>query len=158
MTRKRILPALITSLLASTSVHASVDLVAVGSIDGNYEDLSSQTAAPLENGVAGNRLGGVGSGFAYAGGTTFLALPDRGPNANAYNDLVDDTVSYIDRFHSIKENVIDDLKWTYAEANNRRPKTDGIIHSDLSEDELAERIRIAKPDLSPMGREHLWEG
>ena len=101
MTRKRILPALIASLLASTSVHASVDLVAVGSIDGNYEDLSSQTAAPLENGVAGNRLGGVGSGFAYAGGTTFLALPDRGPNANAYNDLVDDTVSYIDRFHSI---------------------------------------------------------
>src|SRR5262249_8169999 len=44
--------------------------------------------------------GGIGSGFAYAGGTTFLALPDRGPNANPYNALVDDTVSYIVRFQT----------------------------------------------------------
>lgn len=101
MTTKRILPVLITSLLASTTAYASVDLIAMGGINGNYEDLSTQTAAPLENGIAGNRLGGIGSGFAYAGGTTFLALPDRGPNANAYNSLVDDTVSYIDRFHTI---------------------------------------------------------
>ena len=43
----------------------------------------------------------MGSGFAYAGGTTFLALPDRGPNAQQYNSAVDDTVSYIDRFHAL---------------------------------------------------------
>ena len=101
MITKRILPVLISSLLAS-SAYASVDLIAIGSIDGNYEDLASQTAARLENGVAGNRLGGIGSGFAYAGDGNFLALPDRGPNANSYNSMVDDTVSYIDRFHTIK--------------------------------------------------------
>lgn len=101
MTTKIVLPSLIATLLASMPVHASVDLIAKGSIDGHYEDLASRTAAPLENGVAGDRLGGIGSGFAYAGGTTFLALPDRGPNANAYNSLVDDTVSFIDRFQTI---------------------------------------------------------
>src|SRR5262249_24899836 len=38
--------------------------------------------------------------FAYAGGTTFLALPDRGPNAKPFNSNIDDTVSYIARFHT----------------------------------------------------------
>lgn len=101
MTKKKLLPLIISSLLATSSAHAAVDLIAMGGIDGNYEDLDTQTAAPLENGVAGNRFGGIGSGLAYAGGTTFLGLPDRGPNANVYNSLVDDTVSYIVRFHSI---------------------------------------------------------
>src|SRR5262249_55458586 len=57
--------------------------------------------APLENGVPGNRLGGIGSGLAYAGNNIFLALPDRGPNAKAYNAKVDDTTSYIARFHTL---------------------------------------------------------
>ena len=72
----------------------------MGSISGTYEDLSSQTRAQLENGVPGNRLGGLGAGLAYAGGTTFIALPDRGPNAKPYDAFVDDTVSYIDRFQT----------------------------------------------------------
>jgi len=81
--------------------HAAVDLIAVGSISGTYEDFATETAALLENGVPGNRLGGMGSGLAYAGGNTFLALPDRGPNAKAYNGAVDDTTSYIVRFHTL---------------------------------------------------------
>ena len=98
---KRLMASLLAStLLTSVSAHADINLIAIGKISGNYEDLSSQTAAPLENGIAGNRLGGIGSGFAYAGGTTFIAVPDRGPNANAYNDQVDDTVSFIDRFQT----------------------------------------------------------
>ena len=72
------------------------DLIAVGTISGTYEDLATETAFPLENGVAGNRLGGMGSGLAYAGGTTFLR-----PNANPYHALVDDTVSYIVRFQTL---------------------------------------------------------
>src|SRR5215472_15211482 len=80
---------------------AAVDLIASGSISGTYEDFAIETAAPLENGIPGNRLGGMGSGLAYAGGNTFLALPDRGPNAKAYNSAVDDTVSYINRFHTV---------------------------------------------------------
>jgi hypothetical protein len=101
MTGKKLLPLLISSLFASSAAQAGVDLIAIGGISGAYEDLAAQTAGPLENGVPGNRFGGIGSGLAYAGGTTFLALPDRGPNANAYNGLVDDTVSYIDRFHTL---------------------------------------------------------
>ena len=91
---------LAVSMGAAGAVQAGVDLVAIGSISGTYQDLSSRTAAPLENGVAGNKLGGLGSGIAYAGGTTFLALPDRGPNAVAYNSAIDDTASYIERFHT----------------------------------------------------------
>jgi len=99
MFKKALLPVLIAAVFAPAA-HATVDLIAIGGISGTYEDLARQTAAPLENGVPGNRLGGLGSGLAYAGGTTFLALPDRGPNAKAYNPLVDDTVSYIPRFQT----------------------------------------------------------
>src|SRR5581483_6055085 len=73
------------SLVTASAAHATVDLIAIGSVSGAYEDLASKTAAALENGVPGNTLGGVGSGIAYAGGNTFLALPDRGPNAVVYN-------------------------------------------------------------------------
>jgi hypothetical protein len=94
---------LLIALTSATSLcaHAGVDLIAVGSISGSYEDLSNDTAAPLENGVAGNRLGGLGSGLAYAGGDTFLAVPDRGPNAVPYASSIDDTVSYINRFQTL---------------------------------------------------------
>ena len=61
---KKIVSAVFISLFGSASVHASVDLIAIGGISGAYEDLSTQTAAPLENGIPGNRLGGMGSGFA----------------------------------------------------------------------------------------------
>jgi hypothetical protein len=97
--RRSLLATALTSLTTLTA-DASVDLIAIGSISGHYEDLASQTADPLENGVAGNLLGGIGSGLAYAGGKTFLALPDRGPNAVSYDAAIDNTVSYIPRFHT----------------------------------------------------------
>lgn len=96
------LTCLVLAAFITNVAFASVDLIAIADIDGNYEDLASQTSGLLENGVIGNRLGGIGSGFAYAGGNTFLGLPDRGPNANVYNSAVDDTVSYIDRFHTFE--------------------------------------------------------
>jgi len=89
------------AVVTSLSAHAAVDLIAIGSMSGTYEDLSSRTAAPLENGVAGNRLGGIGSGLAYAGDDIFLGLPDRGPNAVSYDSNIDDTVSYIERFQTL---------------------------------------------------------
>ena len=102
----KLLPLLIMSFFTSTIVHAGVDLIAIGSIDGNLKDRSFQTGAPLENGIAGNLLGGIGSGLAYAGGHTFVALPDRGPNAVSYDtNLVDDTVSYITRFQTFELNL-----------------------------------------------------
>src|SRR5436189_1820173 len=86
--------------LSEPAGHA-VELAAIGSISGSYEDFAIETAPPLENGVPGNCLGGFGSGLAYAGGTTFLAVPDRGPTGTPYNLLVDDTTSYIARFHTL---------------------------------------------------------
>ncbi|MCK9605690.1 MAG: esterase-like activity of phytase family protein [Methylomonas sp.] len=105
MTHQRILPVLIVSLLASSVAMAEIELIAIGKIDGSLSDRNRQTAAPLENAVQGNLLGGIGSGLAYAGGNSFLALPDRGPNATAYNPLVDDTVSYINRFQTVNLNL-----------------------------------------------------
>ena len=63
-------------------------------------DLSGLTGT-LENGVAANVLGGLGSGLTYAGGNTFLAVPDRGPNATPYNSAIDDTTSYISRVQTL---------------------------------------------------------
>lgn len=101
MNRQTWLSLSLAACLGAPAVHAQVSLIADGTISGTYQDLSARTAAPLENGVAGNRLGGLGSGLAYAGGTTFIAVPDRGPNANAYNSAINDTVSYINRFQTL---------------------------------------------------------
>src|SRR5262249_49593139 len=102
MKRVRCVIVLLSALLLLTSAaHAAPTLIATGSLSGTYEDLALQTAASLENGMPGNRLGGIGSGLAYAGGNIFLALPDRGPNAKSYNSAVDDTTSFIPRFHTL---------------------------------------------------------
>ena len=77
-------------------------LVAIGVLDGTQRDASNATAAPLENGAPGNLLGGLGSGLAYAGCDRLLALPDRGPNVAPYNRKVDDTTSYVPRFHTLR--------------------------------------------------------
>ncbi|SEL24152.1 FxDxF family PEP-CTERM protein [Nitrosovibrio tenuis] len=105
MNKKKLILIIAAALCAVPVAHASIDLIAVGSLNGTFSDLSSQTSGPLENGVAGNILGGLGSGFAWAGGNTFLATPDRGPNATSYNSLVDDTTSYITRFQTLQMNL-----------------------------------------------------
>src|SRR5215471_19179821 len=88
--------------------HASAQnlpLLAVGTLNqsraGAWADLSGLTYT-LENGAPANLLGGFGSAITYASGNTFLALPDRGPNAVPFNSNVDDTVSYINRFHTVQ--------------------------------------------------------
>ncbi|MEH1881760.1 esterase-like activity of phytase family protein [Nostoc sp.] len=101
---------LILSLLAlfamAPAANAEVKLIAIGSLDGKISDLSTKTSAPLENSVPGNLLGGLGSGLAYAGNNTFIGIPDRGPNAKLYNSNVNDTVSYINRFQTIKLELV----------------------------------------------------
>ncbi len=97
---------LFTAALGLTAVEALAQptLLAVGTLTqsraGANADLSGLTYA-LENGAPANLLGGLGSGLAYASGNTFLALPDRGPNAATFNAAVDTTVSYINRFHTV---------------------------------------------------------
>jgi hypothetical protein len=100
--RKPLLVLIVTGLF-SANAFASIDLIAIGTLSGST-DLSGLTA-PLENGLTGNILGGMGSGFAWAGGNTFIATPDRGPNATTYNTLVNDTSSYISRFQTLTMNL-----------------------------------------------------
>src|SRR5580704_13213768 len=76
----------------------------IGSKAGSYADLSG-LKGNLENGAPANLLGGLGSAITYVNGNTFLALPDRGPNAVEYNDAIDNTDSYINRFHTIQMNL-----------------------------------------------------
>lgn len=90
---------LLFSALAALPAQASVVLLARGTLNGTSD--RSGLAGTLENGLPANILGGLGSGLTYAGGNTFLAVPDRGPNATPYNAAVDDTVSYISRFHTL---------------------------------------------------------
>ena len=106
--RKVLLPialvAIALGLVAMPQGKAQVNLLAVGSLTGSsagsYTDLSG-LGNTLESGVPANLLGGLGSGLAYASGNTFLALPDRGPNALVYDTLIDNTVTYIPRFHTV---------------------------------------------------------
>lgn len=95
---------LLLALFAAPRSHAQFSLLATGTLDrssaGSFADLSG-LHYKLENGVAANDLGGFGSAIAYAGNNTFLALPDRGPNAVSFDSDVDDTVSYINRFHTV---------------------------------------------------------
>lgn len=100
MNKKLLLPLFITALTGATSAQASFTLIAQAGLTGLY-DLSTATSGPLESGVAGNVLGGIGSGLAWAGGTTFIATPDRGPNALAYNASLENTTSYITRFQTL---------------------------------------------------------
>ena len=96
---KRLMIAAGLAVLASQPASATVLYLANGSLTGTT-DLSGLTGT-LENGLAANILGGLGSGLAYAGGNTFIAVPDRGPNAMSYNSAVDDTTSYISRFQTL---------------------------------------------------------
>jgi hypothetical protein len=95
----------VSLLLAQAAFAAQPKIVAISSISGLYEDFATRTAGLLENGVPGNRLGGLGSGLTYLGGDLFLALPDRGPNAVSFNPCTDDTVAYINRFHTFHMNL-----------------------------------------------------
>jgi len=92
------------ALFTSVECRAQVTLLAVGTMDesraGSFADLSGLTYT-LENGAPANLLGGLGSGLAYASGNTFLALPDRGPNAVTFDAAIDNTASYINRFHTV---------------------------------------------------------
>lgn len=88
------------AVAAAPAAHAA-QLLAIGTLN-NPIDLSGLTDT-LESGVGNNVLGGIGSALAWAGGNTFLALPDRGPNAVSYTGgtPVDQTTSYISRFQTV---------------------------------------------------------
>jgi hypothetical protein len=102
--KKSMLYITLISLAALTSLQtqAAPILLGIGSLTGTTD--KSGLTNTLENGVNANSLEGIGSGLAYAGNNTFLALPDRGPNANPYagGAAVDNTSSYIARFQTLE--------------------------------------------------------
>lgn len=112
MNRTRLSIALLAAMCACTPALATPVLLAIGSLDGNAGDLSVATAGALENGVAGNVLGGLGSGLAWAGGNTFISTPDRGPNATAWNAAVDNTTSYIPRMQTLELGLVKNTSGT----------------------------------------------
>jgi len=79
----------------------AIELIAQGSLSGQALDQSG-LGYKLENGVSASLAGGLGSGLAWAGGNTFIATQDRGPNAKAWNPGVDDTTSFIGRTQTLK--------------------------------------------------------
>ncbi|KQV46296.1 pyruvate-binding protein [Pelomonas sp. Root1217] len=88
--------------LAAPTRAAEPVLIGMGSLSGSLSDLSGLNYS-LESGLAANLLGGMGSGLAWAGGNTFLALPDRGPNANDWGaSQLDNTTSFIARFQTVQ--------------------------------------------------------
>jgi Esterase-like activity of phytase len=93
------------SLSGAMQAQGQVKLIAKGTLTessaGLFADLSGLDYN-LENGAPANLLGGLGSALTWGYGDTFLALPDRGPNAVSFDSLVDDTVSYVPRFHTIQ--------------------------------------------------------
>jgi hypothetical protein len=96
--------ACIIALFTVTQSQAQIKLLAVGTLDQSRAGFSAELSGltyTLENGAPANSLGGFGSALCYASGNTFLALPDRGPNAMPYDSNIDDTASYINRFHTI---------------------------------------------------------
>lgn len=99
-----VLSALLCGAPVGAVAQAEVTLLAMGVVKGGGADGASDLSGltgKLENGDASNRFDGIGSGLAYAGGDVFLALPDRGPNAKPYNPAVDDTTSWVPRFHTL---------------------------------------------------------
>ena len=104
-TARTVLYAAVLALFASSlSPAQTLRLLAVGNLDGSRDgsltDLSGLTYN-LENGAPANLLGGLGSALTWSSGNTFLALPDRGPNALVFDAHIDNTVSYINRFLTI---------------------------------------------------------
>ncbi|HUO10520.1 MAG TPA: esterase-like activity of phytase family protein [Phycisphaerae bacterium] len=94
--------------LATSAASAAVTYIGDAIIPGNGTDLSGLPATILEDGVSRqNELSGFGSGLAYAGGNTFYALADRGPNKVAYTGgaAVDNTTSWDNRYQQFQINV-----------------------------------------------------
>lgn len=101
--QKNIVSALALALACAAAclpAQAAVTLIAKGSLDPTGADLSGLNYT-LENGLPANLLGGTGSGLAWAGGSSFLSVPDRGPNATVWNADIDNTTSWVPRFHTL---------------------------------------------------------
>ena len=98
---------LVGAALAAGSAVAGVQYLGVGSFAWDARDLSGLTNT-LEDGVTPNNIIGMGSGLAYAGGTRFIGVPDRGPNAVSYagGAAVDNTQSYQTRFQEVDLGIV----------------------------------------------------
>src|SRR5690349_15041548 len=99
--KKNLISALALACAAAfVPAQAAVTLIAKTTLDPNGADLSGLNYT-LENGQPANLLGGLGSGLAWAGGNTFVSVPDRGPNATVWNVDLDNTTSWVPRFHTL---------------------------------------------------------
>ena len=107
---------------------AQPTLIAVDSLTesraGANADLSGLTYS-LENQAPANLLGGLGSAITYNSGSKFLLLPDRGPNAVTFDAAIDNTVSYVNRFHT-NPNQFFVFGFTDEDLPGYEPPTNGL--------------------------------
>jgi len=64
MLKRTIAATLLAAFLFTPTAYGAPTLIAIGTISGHYQDMAVETSGPLESGVPGNRLGGLGSGLA----------------------------------------------------------------------------------------------
>src|SRR5262245_53023899 len=91
--------------LSASLAQAQPALIAIGSLTGSRAGANTDLSGlnySLENQAPANLLGGLGSAITYDVGKKFLLLPDRGPNATTFDLLIDNTASYINRFHTVE--------------------------------------------------------
>jgi len=94
----------ISGALIATPSFAAVTFIGKAVITGTATDQSGLDGSLLEDGCSkNNAFNGIGSGLTYAGGTTFYALEDRGPNKVVYSggSAVDNTTTYPCRFQQL---------------------------------------------------------
>src|SRR5690348_11247249 len=100
MLRGRLCCAIVVGAFLSTIVEAAPALIATATLD-RPADRSGLTDT-LESAVADSAFGGIGSGLAWAGGTTFLAVPDRGRTRPVTRAApIDNTTSFVARVHTL---------------------------------------------------------
>jgi hypothetical protein len=141
--------------LASTSM-AAVIYAGSGSLSPSGSDLSGLTGT-LEDGARANLLGAFGSAIAYAGNGTFIATPDRGSNATNYNPAIDNTTTYINRFHDITLGMTLQANGTVTVTptltkTTLLTKADGVTYFDGRSDHFDRRFDPEGVRVAPDGK------
>ncbi len=141
-----------SAVLASLPISTDAAVIYGGSGSLSGTDKSGLTGT-LEDGTPANLLGAFGSSIAYAGRGTYVVAPDRGANGTSYNPAIDNTTTYINRFHEISLNLTSlgngrVAVSTSLNATKLLTKSDGVTFFDGRSDHFDRRfdpegIRVA---------------
>ena len=105
MDKKKLILIMGASLFAVPVAHASVDLIAIGSLNGTFSDLSSQTSGPLE--MARREIFLVALARVLPGRAAIPSSPRQtaAPMRSVTTPWLTHTTSYITRFQTLQMNL-----------------------------------------------------